>query len=107
MGEYGIGQKAEDILLGMAQKNNEGEGVVGIDPDTYTFNVVLKAWLNSGEGGFESARRAESILRLMAKLQRAGHNYVRPDAVRFLDMFAGICQCRWRRRRSLRVWKGC
>lgn len=83
VGEYGIGQKAEDILLGMAQKNNEGEGVVGIDPDTYTFNVVLKAWLNSGEGGFESARRAESILRLMAKLQRAGHNYVRPDAVSF------------------------
>ena len=79
-GQYGIGQRAEDILLGMAEKNKDGQEIV---PDTRSFNTVLKAWLHSGECAFESAVRAEQLLRLMAKLQISGHDYVRPDAISF------------------------
>lgn len=82
IGEYGIGQRAEDILLGMAEKNKDGN--FSIHPDTLSFNIVLKAWLNSGESGYESAIRAEQLLRLMAKLEQSGHDYVRPDAISFL-----------------------
>jgi len=85
IGEYGIGQKAEDVLLGMAEKNKDG--IYEIHPDTTSFNIVLKAWLHSGEHGFESAKRAEQLLRLMAKLQQSGHDYVRPDSISFFTCF--------------------
>lgn len=81
-GTYGIGQKTEDLLLGMAERNKDGD--FSINPDTLSFNTVLKAWLNSGECAFESACRAEQLLRLMAKLAADGHNNIRPDAISFL-----------------------
>ena len=81
-GTYGIGQIAEDLLLGMAERNKDGD--FSINPDTLSFNTVLKAWLNSGECAFESACRAEQLLRLMAKLGADGHNYIHPDAISFL-----------------------
>ena len=81
-GMYGIGQKTEDLLLGMAERNKDGD--FSINPDTLSFNTVLKAWLNSGECAFESACRAEQLLRLMAKLGADGHNNIRPDAISFL-----------------------
>lgn len=81
-GTYGIGQKTEDLLLGMAERNKDGD--FSINPDTLSFNTVLKAWLNSGECAFESACRAEQLLRLMAKLGGDGHNNIRPDAISFL-----------------------
>ena len=80
-GTYGIGQIAEDLLLGMAERNKDGD--FSINPDTLSFNTVLKAWLNSGECAFESACRAEQLLRLMAKLGADGHNFL-PDAISFL-----------------------
>lgn len=81
-GTYGIGQKTEDLLLSMAERNKDGD--FSINPDTLSFNTVLKAWLNSGECAFESACRAEQLLRLMAKLGADGHNNIRPDAISFL-----------------------
>jgi len=81
-GTYGIGQKAEDLLLSMAERNKDGD--FSINPDTLSFNTVLKAWQNSGECAFESACRAEQLLRLMAKLGSDGHTNIRPDAISFL-----------------------
>jgi pentatricopeptide repeat protein len=58
------------------------DGKLFINPNTMSFNIVLKAWKNSG-GGIESAKRAEDILRLMIKLYSDGHHDVRPDMISF------------------------
>ena len=78
IGEYGFAQKAEDDLLQMSQLSNNGS--LNINPDTLSFNTVLKAWKNSA-GGIKNAKRAESILRLMVKLYSEGHENVRPDSI--------------------------
>ncbi len=91
--EYGYAQKSEDILLRMTalQKDaidadsahdTEHSPGHGISPNTLSFNIVLKAWKNSG-GGIESAQRAEEILRLMVKLYNDGHDNLQPDHVSF------------------------
>ena len=41
IGEYGFAQKAEDVLLQMSQLSKNGS--LNIDPDTLSFNTVLKA----------------------------------------------------------------
>lgn len=51
IGEYGYAQKAEDVLLNMSKMRKEGSETVV--PDTTSFNIVLKAWRNSGGGSIE------------------------------------------------------
>ena len=51
VGEYGYAQKAEDVLLNMSKMRKEGSDT--IVPDTTSFNIVLKAWKNSGGGSIE------------------------------------------------------
>ncbi len=51
IGEYGYAQKAEDVLLKMSKLRKEGSNAVV--PDTTSFNIVLKAWRNSGGGSIE------------------------------------------------------
>ena len=80
VGKCGYAQKAEDILLLMTALQKDGKN--SIHPDTLSFNIVLKAWKNSG-GGVESAKRAEDILRLMIKLYMDGHYDVKPDKISF------------------------
>lgn len=85
IGEYGYAQKAEDVLLKMSTLQKDEKG---INPDTRSFNIVLKAWKNSG-GGIESAHRAKDILSLMMKLFSEGHIGVQPDNISFKTvMFA-------------------
>ena len=51
LGEYGYAQKAEDVLLLMSKKGQEGN--IGVLPDATSFNIVMKAWRNSGIGSIE------------------------------------------------------
>ena len=51
IGEYGYAQKAEDVLLNMSKLRKEGSELV--KPNTMSFNIVLKAWRNSGGGTVE------------------------------------------------------
>jgi hypothetical protein len=51
IGEYGYAQKAEDVLLNMSKMRKEGS--LTVIPDTTSFNIVLKAWRNSGSGSIE------------------------------------------------------
>jgi len=70
-------QRAEDLLLqlsGLSQRDS------GIQMDSTSFNIVLKAWGNSG--GIHGAKRAEELLRLMLKLRKE-HVNVQPTAVSF------------------------
>jgi len=71
-------QRAEDLLLHISELSRQGKFQMG----TTSFNIVLKAWGNSG-GGIHGAQRAESVLQMMIKLYRQGHENVRPDAVSF------------------------
>ena len=52
VGEYGFAQKAEDVLLNMSKMRKDGSNIVV--PNTTSFNIVLKAWRNSGGGCIES-----------------------------------------------------
>jgi len=63
--QYGYAQKAEDVLLKMANLNSQNQPHV--KPSSTSFNIVLKAWKNCREG-IECAQRAESILSLMLKV---------------------------------------
>jgi hypothetical protein len=78
-GEYGSAKKAEDWLLKMATMETN-DGTV-IQPDIMTFNMILKAWKNSGER--RGPDRAMEILRLMVKLYADGSSAVPPDAISF------------------------
>jgi len=72
-------QRAEDLLLVMSELSKQDNN---IQMDATSFNIVLKAWSNSG-GGIHGAHRAESVLQMMMKLYSQGHENVRPDAVSF------------------------
>jgi hypothetical protein len=70
-------QRAEDLLLqmsGLSQRDT------GIQVDSTSFNIVLKAWGNSG--GIHGAKRGEELLRMMLKLRRE-HANVQPTALSF------------------------
>ena len=78
-------KRAEDLLLRMSDPSLRGGrgGPAPCRPTTAAFNVVLKAWGNSG-GGMAGARRAEDVLRSMARLHaEGGHENARPDAASF------------------------
>lgn len=77
-GEYGSAKSAEDWLLKMADMSvSNGQA---IQPDSVTFNLILKAWKNSGEQ--RGPDRAMEILRLMVKLYADGST-AQPDEVSF------------------------
>jgi hypothetical protein len=57
--------------------------------NTTSFNIVLKAWSNSG-GGIHAAQRAELVLRMMMKLHGQGHEYVKPDVHSFSTVIHGV-----------------
>ncbi len=72
-------QRAEDLLLelsGLSQQHDSG-----IQMGSTSFNIVLKAWGNSG-GGIAGAQRAEQLLRMMLKL-RSEHANVQPTSLSF------------------------
>ncbi len=84
VGEYGSAKWAEDTLLKLSRLGMEG----GPSPDKHSYNLVLKAWKNSGDD--KGPDRALEILRLLIKLSKDGHD-VHPDEVSFLtviDSFA-------------------
>jgi len=83
IGEYGLAQRAEDVLLSMSEEKAT-DVAANVAPDTFTFNTVLKAWKNSREG-IESAKRAEAILRIMIKydLTNDGRSDIGPDRISF------------------------
>ena len=79
-------QRAEDLLLHMSslskQGHEDGDNSNNIQVNTTSFNIVLKAWSNSG-GGIHDAQRAEAILRMMMKLHGQGHENIKPDVRSF------------------------
>lgn len=79
VGEYGSAKRAEDWLLKLASMDKNDEHC--IQPNTMTFNMILKAWKNSGEVG--GPDRALEILRIMVKLYADGSSNARPDEITF------------------------
>ncbi|KAL7521775.1 hypothetical protein ACHAWX_006456 [Stephanocyclus meneghinianus] len=85
-------QQAEDILLRMSELSQHPDSNVQIS--STSFNIVLKAWSNSG-CGLEGAQRAKSLLHMMIKLHNQGHQNVEPSAVTFstvIDAFTKVDQ---------------
>ncbi|KAL7549747.1 hypothetical protein ACHAWF_013014 [Thalassiosira exigua] len=72
-------QRAEDLLLHVSGLASGGEN---IEINTTTFNIVLKAWGNSG-GGIHAAERAEALLRKMVQFASQGYGNIKPDAISF------------------------
>ncbi|KAL3792689.1 hypothetical protein HJC23_009417 [Cyclotella cryptica] len=73
-------QHAEDILLQMSELSQHTNSNVRIT--STSFNIVLKAWSNSG-CGWEGAERAKSLLHKMIQWHNHGHANVAPTAVSF------------------------
>ena len=72
-------QRAEDLLLQMSAQSQQQNS--GIQMHSTSFNIVLKAWGNSG-GGIQGAKRAEELLRMMLKLRKQ-HENVQPTTLSF------------------------
>lgn len=72
-------QRAEDLLLEMSAQSQQQNS--GIQMHSTSFNIVLKAWGNSG-GGIQGAKRAEELLRMMLKLHKQ-HENVQPTTLTF------------------------
>jgi hypothetical protein len=72
-------QRAEDLLLEMSAQSQQQNS--GIQMNSTSFNIVLKAWGNSG-GGIQGAKRAEELLRMMLKLRKQ-HENVQPTTLSF------------------------
>ena len=79
-GDFDSAQKAENVLLHMAELKKDGN--LDVSPDTLSFNTVLKAWKNS-DGGIDASERALDILRIMIKLSEDGHEEIVPDDIGF------------------------
>jgi hypothetical protein len=82
---YGAAAAAEDWLLRLSKLSADEGSNGGVQPDTRSFNRVLKAWSNSPED--QGASRAAEILHLMLELTN-GYNIkhrkrIQPDAVSF------------------------
>lgn len=77
--EHISAQRAEDLLLHLSELSKQDND---IELNATSFNIVLKAWGNSG-GGIQGAHRAESVLQMMMKLYSHGHENVRPDTISF------------------------
>jgi pentatricopeptide repeat protein len=75
---YGAATAAEDWLMHLSKLSAEGFG--GAEPDTGSFNRVLKAWSTSPEKN--GADRAREILDLMLSLQ-VEHRQLQPDMISF------------------------
>ena len=65
-GEHSSAQHAEDLLLRLSRPQAE----LGVKVDDVAFNLVLKAWSNSGCGIY-GARRAEELLKMMMSYRLA------------------------------------
>ena len=79
VGEYGSAKRAEDWLLKLASMDKSDGNF--IQPNTMSFNIILKAWKNSGEAG--GSDRAFEILRTMIKLYADGSSNAPPDEITF------------------------
>jgi len=72
-GDRDAGERAEELLESMA--------CAGIEPDTVTYNAVLKVW---GKCGHRNAgERSEALLDKMLQLYESGDSDVIPDDVTF------------------------
>lgn len=81
---YGAATAAEDWLMHLSQRAAAAaDGGNTVQPDTRSFNRVLKAWSHSLENN--AANRAADILHLMLELAAASANntHIQPDPVSF------------------------
>lgn len=86
--EYGTAKAAEDILLRFSEKHSKG--LLDEGPSTVSFNIVMKAWSNSGEA--KGADRAMEIYLLMRKLYAEGHENVKPDEISLIALMNAYAQ---------------
>ena len=78
--EYGAAKGAEDLLLKFSDRHVKG--LLDNGPGTISFNIVIRAWSNSGDA--KGAERALEIFNLMQKLHAEGHESVKPDNISLL-----------------------
>lgn len=82
VGEYGAAKAAEDVLLRFSERHMKG--LVSPGPETMSFNIVMKAWNNSGDE--KGPDRAMEIFTLMEKLHSEGHDHVNPDTISLMAL---------------------
>jgi pentatricopeptide repeat protein len=70
-------QKCEELLKEMIELSRDALCTTDVKPDTVTFNTVLTAWSHSNH--WSAPNRAESLLRHMERMYRAGNDDIEPD----------------------------
>jgi len=80
--EYGAAKAAEDILLRFSERHTQGKIAEG--PQTVSFNIVIKAWSNSGDE--KGADRAHKVFSLMEKLHEEGHEDIKPNVISLVTL---------------------
>ena len=77
-------EKAEAILDEMWELYHAGN--LSVKPNTITYNIVLKAWVQSRRR--QSGERAEALLERMQELNNAGDDTVIPDSITITTVMA-------------------
>lgn len=89
----GGGKRALELLRFMERLHAEGN--TDLSPDTYTFNIVMKALANCGEKG--AARKANLLLQRMEDSFTKGDSSLKPDLLSYntvLDVFSKECDAK-------------
>ena len=73
-------RRAEELLRKVSEMGSENEKFSECRPDIFSFNTVISAYAEKGEG-----EKAESMLRLMGELHQLGMHDFEPDIISYIS----------------------
>jgi len=85
-GRIDSSRKAEELFRTISELNSICEKFESCRPDIFSFNAVLDAYAERGEG-----RKAEELLKLMQELHTLG---IEPDMISYISVFSAWCKHR-------------